>query len=271
MPILNKDMTLCISLAARPSNIGTRFHNYLYEELGLNYIYKAFKPVRLADAIVGVRGLGIRGCAISMPYKEDVIALIDEMDASASAINAVNTIVNNTGHLTGYNTDYTAVRRLLDRLKVQRDLSVLVSGSGGMARAVTAALHGAGTVNGRIVARNETAGRALASRYGYAWAPAADGLTADLIINATPVGMGGGPAHSELSFPAETIVAALIVFDVVASPSETPLIRAARAAGKQVITGAEVAAAQAEEQFVLYTGIRPSEQQVRRAAEFSRL
>jgi len=67
--LLNKDMTLCISLSARPSNNGTRFHNHLYEALGLNWIYKAFAPTDLGQAIAGVRGLGIRGCAVSMPYK----------------------------------------------------------------------------------------------------------------------------------------------------------------------------------------------------------
>jgi shikimate dehydrogenase len=110
MPILNKDMTLCISLSARPSNIGTRFHNFLYDELGLNFVYKAFAPVTLKDAIAGVRGLGIRGCAVSMPYKEAVIELVDTLDASARAIDSVNTIVNDNGHLHAYNTDYTAVR-----------------------------------------------------------------------------------------------------------------------------------------------------------------
>lgn len=270
MPILNKDMTLCISLSGRPSNIGTRFHNYLYEELGLNYIYKAFAPVTLEGAIAGVRGLGIRGCAVSMPYKEDVIALVDEMDASALAINSVNTIVNDNGHLTAYNTDYTAVRRLLDEHGVSPELSVMVRGSGGMAKAVTAALHDAGFLNGTVVARNEVTGRALAALYGYAWAAAVGDLQADLIVNVTPVGMVGAPEHSQLSFPQETIDAALLVFDVVASPSETPLIVAAREAGKPVITGAEVVAVQALEQFVLYTGIRPSAEQVARASEFSR-
>ena len=71
MPILNKDMTLCISLAARPSNIGTRFHNYLYEELGLNYIYKAFTTSDLPSAIAGLRGLGIRVEGIGHPMGRD--------------------------------------------------------------------------------------------------------------------------------------------------------------------------------------------------------
>ncbi|MGS9073895.1 shikimate 5-dehydrogenase, partial [Salmonella enterica subsp. enterica serovar Infantis] len=80
-----------MSLAARPSNFGTRFHNYLYEALDLNDLYKAFSPTDLTQAIRGVRGLGIRGCAISMPCKEACIPLVDELDASAQAIHSVNT------------------------------------------------------------------------------------------------------------------------------------------------------------------------------------
>lgn len=270
MPILNKDMTLCISLSARPSNLGTRFHNYLYEELGLNFIYKAFAPVNLSDAIAGVRGLGIRGCAISMPYKEDVIALVDTLEASASAIHSVNTIVNDGGHLTAYNTDYSAVQRLLAEHSIPKTFSVIVQGSGGMAKAVAAALYDSGCTQATIVARNEVTGRALAALYGYDWAAEVGTLTANLIVNVTPVGMFGGAEADQVSFSSAVIAAASVVFDVVASPSETPLIAAARTLGTPVITGAEVAACQAEEQFFLYTGIRPTAEQVARAAAFSR-
>ncbi|MDQ0866181.1 shikimate dehydrogenase [Arthrobacter globiformis] len=273
VPILNKDMTLCISLSARPSNNGTRFHNYLYDQLGLNWIYKAFAPTDLAQAIAGVRGLGIRGCAVSMPYKEDVIALVDAMDPSAKAIDSVNTIVNDGGRLTAYNTDYTAIEQLLQRNAVPAESSVLLKGAGGMAKATAAALRDAGFKDVTIIARNEAAGRALADLYGFAWRAdlgAGPDATADMVINVTPVGMAGGPEADALSFPAETIEAAKVVFDVVALPAETPLIKAAREAGKQVITGAEVATIQALEQFVLYTGIRPTEEQVRDAEAFVR-
>ena len=270
VPILNKDMTLCISLSARPSNNGTRFHNHLYEQLGLNWIYKAFAPTNLEQAIAGVRGLGIRGCAISMPYKEDVIALVDEMDPSAKAIDSVNTIVNTDGHLKAYNTDYTAIEQLLATNSVPTDYSVLVQGAGGMAKATVAALRDGGFTDVTVVARNEDAGRALADQYGFQWRAALDGGTADLIINVTPIGMAGGAEADSLSFPPATIDAARLVFDVVALPAATPLIRAARAAGKPVITGAEVATIQALEQFVLYTGVRPTAGQVRAAEEFMR-
>ena len=267
-------MTLCISLSARPSNNGTRFHNHLYEQLGLNWIYKAFAPTDLAQAIAGVRGLGIRGCAVSMPFKEDVIELVDVMDPSAKAIDSVNTIVNDGGRLTAYNTDYTAIEQLLQRNAVPTHYSVLLKGSGGMAKATAAALRDAGFRDVTIIARNESSGKPLADLYGFKWSPelpAADaGGTADMIINVTPVGMAGGPDVDSLSFPPEAVDAAQVVFDVVALPAETPLIQAARAAGKTVITGAEVATIQALEQFVLYTGVRPTDEQVRAAEDFMR-
>lgn len=269
MPILNKDMTLCISLAARPSNIGTRFHNYLYDALNLNYVYKAFAPVDLAQSVAGIRGLGIRGAAVSMPYKEDVIALVDVMDSSAAAINSVNTIVNNDGVLTAYNTDYLAIASLLATNAIDPAATVLLRGSGGMAKAVAAALRDAGFARVTIVARNETRGRALADLYGFAWISEITGETAELLINVTPLGMAG-PDQDVQSFADAQLSSAQIVFDVVALPAETPLIKAARLAGKKVITGAEVIAIQAEEQFVLYTGVRPSPELVREASEFSR-
>ncbi|MBL0704733.1 shikimate 5-dehydrogenase [Sinomonas sp. JC656] len=266
-------MTLCISLSARPSNNGTRFHNYLYEALGLNWIYKAFAPTDLAQAIAGVRGLGIRGCAVSMPYKEDVIALVDRMDSSAAAIDSVNTIVNDSGVLTAYNTDYTAIAQLIARAAhdgaLSPEWSVLLRGSGGMAKATAAAFRDAGFRDVTIVARNESTGRALADLYGFAWRAEA-GDSADVLVNVTPIGMAGGPDAESLSFSHDAIEAARLVFDVVALPAETPLVRAARAAGKPVISGAEVMTIQALEQFVLYTGMRPSDEQVRAAEEFMR-
>lgn len=267
MPILNKDMTLCISLAARPSNNGTLFHNHLYGQLGLNWIYKAFAPADLVQAVTGIRGLGIRGAAVSMPYKEAVIPLVDQLAPSAAAIESVNTIVNDNGVLTAHNTDYSAVVELLGSHQLSPSLRTVVRGSGGMAKAVVAALRDSGFGDVVVVARNETAGRKLAQAYGFRWAPeAADG--AELLVNVTPIGMAGGHEADQMPFTPEQVAAARAVFDVVAVPADTPLIRAARAAGKPVVTGADVATLQAVEQFVLYTGVRPTAEQTRAAREF---
>ncbi|TFH51387.1 shikimate 5-dehydrogenase [Actinomyces viscosus] len=269
---ITKDTRLCISLSARPTNIGTRFHNYLYELLDLDFVYKAFTTTDITAAIAGVRGLGIRGCSVSMPWKEDVIALVDEMTPSASAIASVNTIVNTDGHLTAYNTDFIAIRSLLDTHEVPRS-SCAVLGAGGMAKACVAALTDAGFGPGTVVARNTTTGPALAEQYGWTWAASPEDLAGDgvgLLLNATPVGMAGGPAENELPASEDLIAATGTVFDVVAFPAETPLVRTARAADKKVITGAEVIALQAAEQFALYTGVRPTPEQVAEASRVSR-
>jgi shikimate dehydrogenase len=269
-PALNKDTRLCISLAARPSNIGTRFHNHLYEQLGIDFIYKAFTTTDISAAIGGVRALGIRGCSVSMPFKEDVIALVDSVEPSALAIHSVNTIVNDDGVLTAANTDYIAIERLIAEYGLRPEQSVLIHGSGGMASAVGSAFRDNGFHDGLVVARNESAGPSLADRLGYHWRPHVGGAEASIIVNVTPVGMAGGAEELDSPFTAATIAAADTVFDVVALPSETPLIVAARSAGKQVITGAEVIALQAAEQFERYTGVRPTPEQIAEASAVSR-
>jgi shikimate dehydrogenase len=213
-----------------------------------------------------------------MPFKEDVIALVDELDDSARAIRSVNTIVNDVsvpgGFLTASNTDYLAVGQLIERHHLDVGAAVLIRGSGGMANAVGCAFRDNGFGDGTIVARNEVKGRALADRLGYAWAPEVAALSAGIIVNVTPIGMAGGPEADLSAFDATTIAKADTVVDVVALPAgghrHTPLIAAARAAGKDVITGAEVIALQAAEQFERYTGVRPSPQQVDAASAISR-
>lgn len=266
---LNRDTILCVSLAARPSNIGTRFHNYLYDELGLNFVYKAFAPADLGAAVAGIRGLGIRGAGVSMPYKEACIPMLDELDPSAAVIESVNTIVNTDGRLVGYNTDYLAVATALTRHGIATGTEFLQRGSGGMGKAVAAALRDHGLV-GTIVARNERTGPELARQYGFDWTPDAGDRRAQLLVNVTPIGMSGGPQENDLSFDRSAVAAAEVVFDVVAFPPRTPLIAAAEDLGTPTITGAEIIAAQAAEQFALYTGVRPDVAQIRRASEFSR-
>lgn len=267
---INKDTVLCMSLAARPGNFGTRFHNYLYQALDLNYLYKAFTTTDLDAAIGGVRALGIRGCAISMPFKEAVIPLVDELDASAQAIDSVNTLVNTNGYLKAYNTDYIAIATLLRQHQVPSELTFALHGSGGMAKAVACALKDAGFKQGTIVARNEVRGRELAALYGFEWQKELGDLRPELLINATPMGMSGGKEADELSFPAAAIDAARVIFEVVALPEVTPLIAHARSRNKAVISGADVFAIQAVEQFVLYTGIRPDDALFQRAATHAR-
>ncbi|KMS56266.1 shikimate 5-dehydrogenase [Novosphingobium barchaimii LL02] len=264
-PPIGRDTKLCMSLSARPGNAGSMLHNRLYELLGLDYVYKSFSTADLPAAIGGIRALGIRGCAVSMPFKEAVIPLIDAMEPSASAIDSVNTIVNDDGHLTGYNTDFVAVRDLLVQRRIDPALPFAVRGSGGMAKAVVAALRDCGFGEGVVVARNREAGQSLAEQYGYAWQAEVPARGAPLLVNVTPLGMAGAD-EAAMSFDDAQIAGCEIAFDVVAQPAMTPFILAADKAGKKIISGAEVIVLQAVEQFVLYTGIRPDPEMIRDAA-----
>ena len=267
---LNKDTTICMSLAARPSNFGTRFHNYLYDAMDLDYLYKAFTTRDLKASIGGVRALGIRGCAISMPFKEECIPMLDELDSSAKAINSVNTIVNNDGYLKAFNTDYIAIATLLKQYQIPTDFTFVLRGSGGMAKAVASALKDAGFSKGVILAKNEKNGPELAKLYGFEWRKEMGDLNAELLINATPIGMENGDDADKLSFTQLQIEQAQVIFEVVALPAETPLVTYARNKNKTVITGAEVFAIQAVEQFVLYTGVRPDNELFQKATHHAR-
>ncbi|MDO4631489.1 MAG: shikimate 5-dehydrogenase [Corynebacterium sp.] len=264
---VDRETVLCISLAARPSNHGVRFHNWLYAKLGLNYLYKAVAPADITQAVVGMRGLGIRGTGVSMPYKQAVISLIDELHPSAARINAVNTIVNTDGRLVGYNTDYVAVAALLQEHVVDKGLPVVVRGSGGMANAVVAAITDYG-MTGTIVARNAAMGESLAQKYGWTYSAAVPPAEPRMLVNVTPLGMAGSDATVQAFSDAE-LAQATVVFDVVAWPVETPLIQAATRLGIPTINGGEVIAKQAAEQFELYTGMRPSAAEVAAAEEYA--
>nr|WP_241391424.1 shikimate 5-dehydrogenase [Serratia proteamaculans]ULG18650.1 shikimate 5-dehydrogenase [Serratia proteamaculans] len=267
--MINRDTLLCMSLAGHPGNFGTRFHNYLYQKLGLNFIYKAFTTQDIDAAVNGVRALGIRGCAISMPFKESCIPFLDALDPSAKVIESVNTIVNDNDKLIGLNTDYIAVKSLIVRYQLDISARVMIRGSGGMAKAVIAAFRDVGFQHVIIAARNRESGLALAKQYGFQWQPLPVGIDVDILVNVTPVGMAGVLESDSLAYSEEMVAKASVVFDVVALPPETPLIKLAQRMGKQTICGSEVIALQAVEQFVLYTGVRPDEAMIAEATTFA--
>jgi shikimate dehydrogenase len=205
-----------------------------------------------------------------MPFKEACIEFLDDLDPSAKGIMSVNTIVNTDGVLKAYNTDYLAVLALLRAREVPTTLEFALRGSGGMAKAVACALRDAGFSKGMIVARNQATGVALANQYGFEWRQELAEAKPGLLINVTPIGMAGAAEADLLAFPEAAVSAADFVFDVVALPPETPLIRLAGSLRKPTITGAAVIVLQAVEQFVLYTGYRPEPELIERAAKFAR-
>jgi shikimate dehydrogenase len=247
--------TLCISLADRPSRFGITVHNAAFRALDLDYLYKAIRPVDLASAVAGIRGLGIRGCGVSMPYKIAVMDHLDEIDPDAMALGAVNTIVNDGGHLKGYNTDASAAQLLLSEAGLQSDDHVLLLGAGGVSRALVYALFKLGVAKVTVAARNLDAARELSAIcpiVPVAWEDR-ETIEANVLINATPIGMR--PDIHELPVGEVGLHRFRLVYDVVADPPETRLASlAAGMEGVAVVGGQKMAVYQAGEQFRLYTG-----------------
>ncbi|MEX0300721.1 MAG: shikimate dehydrogenase [Kordiimonas sp.] len=246
--------TLCISVAQKPSSFGITVHNAGYRHLGLDYFYKAFQADKIEPVLAAVRTLGIRGCSVSMPFKVDVIPMLDDLDTGAQKVGAVNTIVNNDGRLTGYNTDVVGAVRALKTLKRPSLGKVLVLGGGGVARAVLTALSEFET-DGIIVAlRRPEAGEHLKQCFPVEITPwdQRHSVPTNLLINASPIGMA--PEMHNMPVDGDFVVKLDAVMDVVATPAETRLISASKQIGKPFVSGLTMTLYQAAEQFQIYTG-----------------
>lgn len=254
---INKDTKLCISISQYPSNFGTTIHNAAFKSLKLNYIYKACEvsPGKLPDAMAGIIALKIRGCAVSMPFKEEAIRYCDQVEKKAKEIGAINTIVNDNGKLRGFNTDYYGVLKSLEGLSI-KDKNVVLIGAGGVARAIICALKQLRVKQITIYNRTFKKSQALASKYGCKverWEKR-DSLKGDIFINATPIGMK--PNENSLPISEGLIKEYKIVVDLVLNPPESLIIKKARKLKKTTVAGYQISLYQAAKQFELYTGVK---------------
>ena len=132
---IDKDTEIYCSFAKVAGNTGCQMMNTAFYYYGLNKIYKSFSVDSIEDAVNSVRTLGIKGFAITMPYKIEVLDYVEEMDESTSEIGASNTVINDNGKLIAYNTDAHAAKIFLGEYNNQKTLYIL--GDGGYSKAVT--------------------------------------------------------------------------------------------------------------------------------------
>lgn len=230
---------LIISVAKFPGKEGERFHNYYYNVHNLDLRYVALPASNIKDVLVGIRKLGILGCSISHPFKLEAVQYVDKLEKMAKQVGAINTVVNDNGVLTGYNTDIAGAEAALKDMLVEKTWNVAILGYGGAARAVVRALQTLGVVNYTIYAR----------KFGN-WEERIE-HEGDLLINATPIGMVN---KQETPFPLRRIVQFKNYLDVI--PNVTILQAQAAGLGLRNRCGSLMKTVQAEKQFELYTGIK---------------
>lgn len=230
-------------------------HRFWLGSLGIDGDYGRFPvaPAHLAAAVRALPALGLAGVNVTVPHKVAVLPLLDRLDATARAAGAVNSIrVEPGGRLLGVNTDVAGITGPLAPLGPFP--RVVLLGAGGAARAVVAALPALGARHLVILNRSRAPAESLLAASGLAGAvrPLA-GRTpaADLLVNATSLGMVGQP-------PLPVAIGGRpLVFDLVYAPPETALLAEARALGLAVVDGLEMLVAQAAEAFRLFTGAAP--------------
>jgi shikimate dehydrogenase len=223
------------------------------------YVALRVKPGEVGAAMAGVRALGLVGLSVTMPHKAAVAAEMDELSTTATRLGAVNTVVRRGSELVGESTDGGG---FLDALRADHGWTpagrrCVVLGTGGAARAVILALGDEGAARVSVVARRPEAALAAAALAGSVGvAESVEAVAdADLVVNATPVGMTGPDLPLDLD-PTRLGPGQLIV-DLIYNPPSTALLDAARAAGAAAVNGLGMLIHQAAHQSRLWTGLEP--------------
>ncbi len=229
-------------------------HRAAYASLGLDATYQAFdvRPENLATAIAGIRALGLRQVAVSIPHKEAVLEHLDVLDATAEAIGAVNTVTRVGDELVGTNTDHSGALQALRRLVDPSGAQAVVLGAGGAARAVVWGLIDAGA-QVCILNRTESKAEALASDLGAHDAGTLEALGSrpyDMLVNTTSVGLG----EDASPVAPEALRAGAVVMDAVYQPETTRLLADAAQAGARPLGGKWMLVYQAAAQLEIWSG-----------------
>ena len=245
------------------------FQNAALQHHGIDELFEAWPthPDDLTAKVESFRASGFLASCVTLPHKQAVIPMIDELADTAVAVGAVNWIINNDGHLTGHNTDSPGFLRALTELGGfdPAGKSALVFGAGGAARAIVHALKTSGVASMTIANRTQSRAQELAADFSD------DGLTietcglddpeldeksraADLLVNTSSMGMDGGPAPDATPVTADAISPDAVAYDAVYAPPMTPFLKEVEKAGAKSLGGSTMLLLQGAVGFELATG-----------------
>lgn len=247
------------------------FQQAAFDSLGIGALYEAWPtpPDGLETRITGLRAPAVLGANVTIPHKQAVMPMMDELDPLVQRVGAVNTIVNRDGRLNAHNTDVAGFLRGLRESAGfdPQGARVIVAGAGGSARAVVVALIDAGAESVSVINRTYTRATELVESlrdaaentelsalpdFHPSWQGASSGC--NLLINCTSAGSAGSGAETECAVPAEVIRPGMLVYDLIYRPSETLLMREAVARGATVLGGLPMLIYQGAASFELWTG-----------------
>lgn len=242
-----------------------------------NYTLLPIQTGRLYFAVEGLKGLDFRGVNVTIPHKSTIMQYLDAVDSDAMIIGAVNTVVNDGGILTGYNTDVVGfLAALAEANFLPEDCHAVVLGAGGAARAILWGLCKRRAEYITIGARNQQKAEALAKDFlphghveGFDWL--SDDFkeilqSADILINTTPLGMFP-EVDAMPPVDLKLLPEGALVYDIIYNPFETKLLRTAKDLGFPTLDGLSMLLLQGQEAYRLYTGELPDLQVMRRALE----
>jgi len=238
-------------------SLSPAIHNQAFKQLDWNAVYLAFEVRDLEEAMKGIRGLGMKGVSVTIPFKTEVVPLLDKVEGLARKIGAVNTIVNRRGKLIGYNTDCDGALEALEEKMSLRGKKIVLIGAGGAARAIGFGLKERDCY--LIFVNRSKKGERLSKELGCEYLPLssfvrmkAGELEADAIINATSLGMF--PRDGETPVPKGLLKKGMTVMDIVYQPLRTRLLQEAKQRGCVTLNGLEMLVRQAAAQFEIWTG-----------------
>ena len=274
--ITGKTRLLAVIGAPIAHSLSPIIQNAALRAAGLDYVYAAL-PVRadaLASAVRGLCDAGIAGFNVTIPFKTEIIPLLDALSEDARRIQAVNTLVIEDGRMVGHNTDVVGfLAGFAERGIALTGKKAVLIGAGGAARAALWGLLRSGVSSVAIGVRSVEKGAALAADFAAdgnvravsfddtAWIAACS--DADLMVQTTPLGM---TPHTEEMPPVDAAVInpSAVVYDLIYTPAETRFLREARARGCETINGETMLVAQGAEAFHLWTGKRPDAELMKR-------
>lgn len=244
-------------------SLSPKLHGYWLKQYHIEGSYEArqTKPEDFETTVLSLRDQGWRGFNLTIPYKESILALLDDVDETASAIGAVNTVIIDRNTLVGSNTDaYGFMANIKQHAPLAKKRKAVILGAGGAARAVCQALMAEGFED--IIVANRTRQKALALVHHFrdmprvvSWDERSAALeNTDLLVNTTSLGLQGSPP---LEMDLRLLPGQAIVSDIVYAPLDTPLLQAARKRGNVAVDGLGMLIHQGVPAFEAWFGVRP--------------